>query len=143
MGKKNCLRGENNHLELFQQMLTSIRRIIDDGFEYTLRLFCEEDTGVVRLQASVHTGALKGKPIWTAFITHQMLSPEWLSHVNPRVIYLADPQQYIFTRNYNPRKTSSGHFGLTFTGALGKAPTFVCLILYANTVRCSHVQKGH
>lgn len=40
-------------------MLKSFRRLIDDDYEHALRLFRERDTGVIRLQASVQTGALK------------------------------------------------------------------------------------
>lgn len=39
--------------------LTPCRRIVDDHYEHALRLFQEKDTGVVRLQASAQTGALK------------------------------------------------------------------------------------
>ena len=40
-------------------MLKSYRLLIDDYYEHALRLFREKDTGVIRLQASAHTGALK------------------------------------------------------------------------------------
>ena len=117
-------------------MLMSIRRIVDDHYEHALRLFQESDTGVVRLQASVQSGALKRKPIWTAFITHQMLSPTWLSRDSPRVIHLADLQEYIFTEEYNPQRTSTGQFELTFIHTEGKAPILVLLIVYADFLRC-------
>ena len=74
--------------------------------------------------------------MWTAFITHQMLSPTWLSHDSPRVVYLADLQQYIFTEEYYPQRTLSGHFELAFIGSEGKAPILVRLIVYADSIRC-------
>lgn len=37
------------------------RIIVDDHYEHGLRLFQERDTGVIRLQASVQSGELKGQ----------------------------------------------------------------------------------
>lgn len=59
------------------------------------------------------------KPIWTAFITHQILSPTWLSRDSPRVVHLADLQRYVFTEEYNPQKTPSGAHELTFISSAG------------------------
>lgn len=91
--------------------------IVDDHYQHGLRLFREKDTGVVRLQASAQTGDLKRKPIWTAFITHQILSPTWMSRDSRRVVHLADLQRYVFTEEYNPQKTSTGAHELTFIGS--------------------------
>lgn len=102
-------------------------RIVDDHYEHALRLFREKDTGVIRLQASVQKGFLKRKPIWTAFITHQILSPTWLSRVSSRVVHLAELQRYVFTDDYNPQKTASGAHELTFIDA-NDAKEFVKMI---------------
>lgn len=107
--------------ELHREKELFAGRIVDDHYEHALRLFKEKDTGVIRLQASVHTGSLKRKPIWTAFITHQILSPTWLSRDSPRVVHLADLQRYIFTEAYNPQKTPSGAHELTFIGSADAA----------------------
>ena len=56
--KTNCLEGKNFQQRL-RSMLKSFRRIIDDQYEHALRLFRDRDTSVIRLQASVQTGALK------------------------------------------------------------------------------------
>lgn len=88
--------------------------IVDDHYRHALRLFREKDTGVIRLQASVQRGALRRKPIWTAFITHQILSPTWMSRDSPRVVHIADLQRYIFTEEYNPQRTPEGAHELTF-----------------------------
>ena len=106
-------------------MLKSFRLIVDDGYEHALRLFHEEDTGVVRLQASVTTGALKRKPIWTAFITHQVYTPTWASRASSKIVVLADLQQFIFTADYDPQKTSTGKYELDFTSSSGTTPTQV------------------
>ena len=129
MRKKICLRGECKHYELLYQMLIVIRGILDDHYEHALRLFQDEDTGVVRLQASVHTGKLERKPIWTAFITHQILSSTWLEREGPRVFHLADLQQYIFSADYRPPKTSSGQFVLTFMASAGKHRSLLASLL--------------
>ena len=106
-------------------MLNSFRRIVDVGYEHALRLFRENDTGVVRLQAAVQTGELKRMPVWTAFITHQIRVPGWASRDIQRVVLLADIQQYIFTTDYVPQKTSSGAFKLTFIISSGIVATLV------------------
>ncbi|KAF6239034.1 hypothetical protein HO173_002906 [Letharia columbiana] len=89
-------------------------RIVDDRYEHALRLFQEKDTGVVRLQASAQTGTLKRKPIWTAFVTHQIISPTWMSRDTPGVVHLADLQRYVFTEEYTPQRTPTGAHELTF-----------------------------
>ena len=110
-------------------MLNSFRRITDDGYEHALRLFREKDTGVVRLQAAVHSGELERTPVWTAFITHQMRFPGWASRDRLRGVLLADIQQFVFTTDYNPQKTSSGAFRLTFITPSGTMATLVHLVI--------------
>ena len=106
-------------------MLKLFRLIVDNGYEHALRLFREKDTGVVRLQASVQRGALKRKPIWTAFITHQIYTPTWASHASSTMVVLADLQQFIFTTDFDPQKTSTGKYELDFTSSSGTTPTQV------------------
>ncbi len=109
-------------------MLKSYRLIVDDNYEHALRIIQEEETQVIRLQASVQTGALKRKPIWTAFITDQILSPAWASCDSPGVVHLVYLQQYIFTADYTPRKMPTGAFDLIFTVVRGIAPFLVYFI---------------
>ena len=59
------------------------------------------------------------KPIWTAFITHQILSPTWMSQHGARVVHLNELQRYIFTEEYNPQKTPTGKHELTFIKTMG------------------------
>ena len=108
---------------LLLQTLKSFRRIADDYFDLGLRLFRENDTGVVRLQASAQTGPVERKPIWTAFITHQILSPSWVLHDGSRGVHLADLQQYIFTQDWKPQMSPTGEFELIFTSSAGTAPS--------------------
>lgn len=100
-------------------MLKTFRRIVDDNYEHALRLFREEETGVIRLQASVLGGELERVPIWTAFITNQIHDPEWARHDSPSVILLAELQPFIFTTDYSPQKASTGEFKLAFVVSSG------------------------
>ena len=142
MGRRNYLQGESFRTLLYQ-ILIPIRRIVDDHYDHALQLFQDSDTGVVRLQASVPSGELKRCTIWTAFITHQMFSPTWLSRVSPRMIHLADLQKYIFTTEYSSPRTSAGIFQLSFIHTEGKAPILVRLIVYADSIRCYKFCKRH
>ena len=123
--------------------LTIYRRIVDDHYEHGLRLFQEERTGVIRLQASVQTGEVKRqvlsdspgshtlliaaglisrktrKPIWTAFITHQIMSSIWMSRVSSRVVHLAELNRHVFTDEYIPQRTQTGAHELTFIHTRG------------------------
>lgn len=90
--------------------------IVDDRYQHALRLFREKDTGVVRLQASEHSGELKRKPIWTAFITHQLHSATAISRDSSRVVSLANLHQYKFTGDYNPPRGPTGNVELEFLG---------------------------
>ena len=122
--------------------LTLYRPIVDDHYEHGLRLFQERQTGVIRLQASVLTGEVKRqvisnlpdthsviagvlmsmkhrKPIWTAFITHQITSPRWMSHDSPRVVHLAELNRHVFTDEYVPQRTQTGAHELTFIQTRG------------------------
>ena len=73
-------------------------------------------------------GDLKRKPIWTAFMNIQILTPGWASRYNLGVVHLADLQQYILTTVYDPQMTSTGTFELSFIGSSGTAPNSVDLI---------------
>ena len=122
--------------------LTLYRRIVDDHYEHGLRLFQERTTGVIRLQASVQTGEIRRqvisklpdtqfviaavlismkhrKPIWTAFITHQITSSTWMSRVGPRVIHLAELNRHVFTDEYVPQRTHTGAHELNFIQTRG------------------------
>ena len=116
-------------------LLTVHSQIVDDNFKHALRLFKEKDSGGIRLQASVLSGELKRysfvsslcrytftlgrNPVWTAFITHQILSPKWIKQVSSKVIHLADLQRYIFHEEYKPQIAPSGEHELSFIKSSG------------------------
>ncbi|KAL8736964.1 MAG: hypothetical protein Q9181_002160 [Wetmoreana brouardii] len=92
-------------------------RIVDDNYEHALRVFRDRDCGGIRLQASVLSGELKRKPIWTAFITTHIESQRWMRKVNSKTIHLADLQQYIFSTEYNPQSGPAGQHELRFVSS--------------------------
>ena len=58
-------------------------------------------------------------PIWTAFITHQIHSPVWISRASAKVIHLADLYKYVFTEDYASQLAPDGQHELSFTKASG------------------------
>lgn len=105
-----------------------LRRLVENGYEHALRLFREKDTSVVRLQASVLRGELKRKPVWTAFVTNQIRVPGWALRYGRREVLLADLQQFVFMDEYNPQRTSTDEFKLTFFEVEGTKPALVVMI---------------
>ena len=85
------------------------------------------------------TGELKRKPIWTAFITKQIIMPEWVSQKSARVVLLAELEQFIFTNDYSPPKTSRDEFELTFIEARGIVP--VTLVVLVRMLIASDAEK--
>jgi hypothetical protein len=93
-------------------------RITDDGFWHYLVVYRDLMTGGLRLLATVWDGALRGCPVWTAFVTHQASSPTWIKRVSRRRVRLADIQIYVFCQNYRQqrqRRGNAGAFELAFT----------------------------
>ncbi|KAI1617192.1 hypothetical protein EDD36DRAFT_157139 [Exophiala viscosa] len=89
--------------------------ILDVGYRHALRLWRDEATNVVRLEASVLNGVMKHCPIWTAFITHSITSPTWFHR--PRrsaTVYLAELQRHVFSSQYSPYTCPSGEHCLEF-----------------------------
>ena len=55
--------------------------------------------------------------------------PEWVSQKSARVVLLAKLEQFIFTNDYSPPKTSRDEFELTFMHTRGIVPvTLVVLV---------------
>lgn len=108
--------------------LISFRHLVDDHYDHLLHLFRETETGVARLQASVRTREFGNVPIWTAFITNQIRDAAWARRDGPRVVLLADLQQFIFTTDYSPQKAPTGEIELTFSDSRGTVPVLVVVI---------------
>ncbi|RJE18325.1 hypothetical protein PHISCL_09337 [Aspergillus sclerotialis] len=91
-------------------------QIVDDSYLHALRIYRDNASGAVRLQASVHRGEMKRAPVWTAFITHNINSRAWMRRVDPRVIHLRELRRTVFTfADYTPPRTSRGEHILKFT----------------------------
>lgn len=88
--------------------------ISDDSFPHALSVFRDRETHAVRLQASVLEGELKRKPVWTAFVTHQISSRSWVAKPSAKVIHLADLQRFVFADAYTPQLGPAGQHELTF-----------------------------
>ncbi|KAJ9631736.1 hypothetical protein H2203_000136 [Taxawa tesnikishii (nom. ined.)] len=89
--------------------------IEDDDFLHVLRLFCDEHTNGLRLEASVAEGQMKNMPVWTAFITNDFNSRGWLQWSQDRIIRLRDLRPYVFIEDYTPPRARTGAFELSFT----------------------------
>ncbi|KAK3167224.1 hypothetical protein OEA41_010350 [Lepraria neglecta] len=118
----------NQDAELRHEEVVFAGRIIDDHYEHALRLFQEEDSGGLRLEASVVRGDLKRTPVWTAFITHQIQSRRWMRRASSRVVHLADLQRFVFTEGYRPQMAVEGQHELTFVDPEGKIPCIPWLL---------------
>ncbi|TPR08998.1 Maltose acetyltransferase family protein [Aspergillus niger] len=91
-------------------------QIVDDDFLHALRVYRDNVSGAVRLQASVHKGEMKRMPVWTAFITEHIGSRGWIRRVDTKTILLRDLRRVIFTfPSYNPPRTPKGEHILKFT----------------------------
>ncbi|KAG4415902.1 hypothetical protein IFR04_010977 [Cadophora malorum] len=102
-----CLPGETR---LFQG------KIIDDGFEHILTVLQDVKCGGIRLHAAVRSGELRRCPVWTAFITHQSASPEWLDRRSRHRVWLRNIYPYVFCQKYKKKHQMkrNGEFELYF-----------------------------
>jgi len=102
-----CLPGETR---LFQG------KIIDDGFEHILTVLQDVKCGGIRLHAAVRSGELRRCPVWTAFITHQSKSPEWLDRRSRHRVWLRNIYPYVFCQKYKKKHQMkrNGEFELYF-----------------------------
>jgi len=86
----------------------------DSGFSHALRIYRDRITGAIRLQTSVLKGELDRTPVWTAFITHVIKSPDWCRRIDRKTVALADLKLHIFSARYKPHLAPSGAFILRF-----------------------------
>ncbi|CAG8030304.1 unnamed protein product [Penicillium olsonii] len=113
-------KGDNlSDCELIDEVELYGGKINDDGYLHGLRIWEDQKTGAVRLQASVHGGEMGRTPVWTAFFNHN-LEKNWiksedsktlvLRHLKP-IIFMSE-EDYVSPRNSYGRiiefKSSSG-----------------------------------
>ncbi|EDN02155.1 predicted protein [Histoplasma mississippiense (nom. inval.)] len=91
--------------------------ILDDSYLHALRIFQDRASGVIRLQASIHSGEMADVPIWTAFIHDYIGSKSWMRRVDYKTIILSDLDRatFIHSDQYTPRITRHHEHVLTFT----------------------------
>lgn len=83
-------------------------QIIDDGFEHSLAVLQDRSHGL-RLHAAVWNGELRKCPVWTAFVTYQSASADWLHRRSGHRVWLKDIRPYVFCTNYKKRRQMKGH----------------------------------
>jgi len=91
-------------------------KIVDDDFEHILTVLQDKKCGGLRLHAAVRNGELRRCPIWTAFVTHQSASPQWMERRSRHRIWLRDIQPYVFCDKYKKRHQirRNGEFEIYF-----------------------------
>lgn len=91
-------------------------KIVDDGFEHILTVLQDKKCGGLRLHAAVRNGELRRCPIWTAFVTHQSASPQWIDRRSRHRIWLRDIHPYVFCDKYKKRHQMrrNGEFEIYF-----------------------------
>ncbi|RDW72053.1 hypothetical protein BP5796_08087 [Coleophoma crateriformis] len=96
--------------KLFQE------RIVDDGYAHYLSVFKDERTRGLRLQASVCEGELRKCPVWTAFVTHQSESLDWLVPKDRYRVWIMDIHLYVFCNAYREghQRKQHGAFEIHF-----------------------------
>ena len=89
-------------------------QIVEDNYLHALRIFRDRNSEAVRLQASVHGGEMKYMPVWTAFITHQLSSKEWMSQTSSYRVLLRYLTACTFTSDFVQPRTPAGGVELLF-----------------------------
>ena len=56
--------------------------------------------------------------------------PEWVSRVSARVVHVAELEQFIFTNDYSPQRTSTGGSELIFIERLGITLVILVVLVY-------------
>ena len=91
---------------------------IQDGeMRHALRLFRDQSSGGVRIEASALRGPLKDVPIWTAFVTRYVGDPDWPQWQSGSLVSLVSvhPAPRVFSTSYEPPRNRLGEYTLLFT----------------------------
>lgn len=100
--------------ELYGEICPFAGEICDDDYRHALRIYRDHYSKAIRLQASILTGQMKHTPIWTAFITDNILSHDWMRLEGRRTICLRSLKRHIFAPRYTPPMLESGEHMLEF-----------------------------
>ena len=94
---------------------------IEDGrFLHALRVYRDQDSGGVRLEATACRGPMKKTPIWTAFVTREarddLRESTWPLRTGPKTVRLANVKAvFVFCDSYRPAKGRAGEVELKFS----------------------------
>ena len=106
-------------------MLTQCSEILDDRFLHHFRVYRDQDSGVVRFQATPRRGPMRAIPIWTAFVTQYIGERTWMKRADPTTVVFKQLRPYVFCEGYKLPKDSNGRYQLTFS-----APEGMCLRIH-------------
>ena len=98
----------------------SPREIKDGQLKHALRIFCDEDSGGVRIEVTARRGPMAKVPIWTSFILNSIKSRYWVQKSSSRAVRFTELQPYVFCDNYLPTKDARGRFEILFTSRAGE-----------------------
>jgi len=71
-------------------------KINEDGLDLHLRMLKDKNSGIVRL-AAAKVGADYDITLWTAFITTQIYSPDWMAYVRPNTVVVRNVRLFFFS----------------------------------------------
>lgn len=97
-------------------------KIRHGDLRHALRVFNDQSSDVVRLEASALRGPMAGVPLWTAFVTKYVNDPDWAHFEGDGVVSLAAlrPKPYVFLSGYEPPKNGKNEYILQFTSRSGQ-----------------------
>lgn len=108
-------------------------QIRDDDMVHALRIWRDRTSGVFRLEACALRGAMKGVPLWTAFVTKYAVDPDHVQKESSKVVSLAAlrPKPYVFLTGYQPLRNESGEYVFHFTSSEGMLFAGTALRVYS------------
>ncbi|KAH8732270.1 hypothetical protein GQ44DRAFT_721566 [Phaeosphaeriaceae sp. PMI808] len=89
--------------------------VTDTRYLHAFRVFRDQDSGCVRMQATARRGPLKTIPIWTAFVTQYIGHKSWMKRTGAATIQFRELHPYVFCEGYKVPKGSTNKYQLTFT----------------------------
>ncbi|KAF4625426.1 hypothetical protein G7Y89_g12738 [Cudoniella acicularis] len=78
-------------------------------FEHSLAVIQDKKCFGLRLHAAVWNGELRKCPVWTAFVTYQSASDQWMQRRSSHRIWLKDIYPYVFCGNYKKKRQMRKH----------------------------------
>ncbi|KAF2633736.1 hypothetical protein BU25DRAFT_328673 [Macroventuria anomochaeta] len=91
--------------------------ISDTHFLHHLRVYRDQDSGVVRFEATPRRGPLIAVPIWTAFVTQFVGDRSWMKKVGLTTVVFRQLHPYVFCEGYKLPKGPSGRYQLNFSAS--------------------------